>query len=148
MTGEPSKRPRPQLGQCAYRPQRIVTTVGGQSESPSVEIVLGRCKKGRGTFGMRIEQQLDFTWLLTWSFPIAHKRAQREGYGSRMIPSPRLLPEIPACPHCRSASFIQCGRCRKLTCWTPGEACFSCQWCSNSGPVSGQIESLDGAGDV
>ena len=127
---------------------RYSRAVSGLNESPNVEIVLGRCKNGSGTFGMRMEEQSDRTWLLTWSFPIADRRAQSEGYGKRTIPSPRLLPGIPACPHCGSATFVQCGGCHRLTCCSQGDSWFSCRWCSNSGPVSGQIESLDSAGDV
>ena len=127
---------------------RYSRAVSGLNESPNVEIVLGRCKNGSGTFGMRMEEQSDRTWLLTWSFPIADRRAQNEGYGKRTISSPRLLPGIPACPHCGSATFVQCGVCHRLTCSSQGDSWFSCRWCSNSGAVSGQIESVDSAGDV
>ncbi|WP_329107995.1 hypothetical protein OG792_05650 [Micromonospora sp. NBC_01699] len=50
------------------------------------------------------------------------------------------------CPHCGAASFVRCGRCRKLGCWDESWEAFHCRRCGNSGPVDGVIDSLPGPG--
>lgn len=135
-------------GRHRYRWSAIVDRVESRSESPQVEIVVARCRSGRGAFGMRMEEQADRTWMVAWSFAIAEKCARREGYSTRSIRSPRLNPRLPSCPYCRAQSFVQCHDCDHPTCHMPKDRWFSCRWCPNVGDVSRQMDQLDGLGDV
>ena len=46
------------------------------------------------------------------------------------------------CPRCRAPGFVKCGVCAELGCWDSSWVLFSCPVCGNSGPVSGDISSL------
>lgn len=47
------------------------------------------------------------------------------------------------CPYCMSTSYVQCGRCGKLTCYS-GFGRFHCDHCGNEGEVDGVIEQING----
>jgi hypothetical protein len=49
------------------------------------------------------------------------------------------------CAGCRADGYVRCGVCNELGCWNTAEPMFRCGWCGNTGPVSGNIESLDPA---
>jgi len=51
-------------------------------------------------------------------------------------------PTYSGCPQCGARSFVRCGACGELSCYSPDSAIFLCSWCPNSGPVSGTITSL------
>jgi hypothetical protein len=46
-----------------------------------------------------------------------------------------------ACPYCGNKSIVRCGRCGHITCKDNGKF-FKCDYCDNSGEVSGQITSV------
>lgn len=46
------------------------------------------------------------------------------------------------CPSCGSSAFVRCGGCARLACWDRTWDIFRCPHCGNSGPVSGNIESI------
>lgn len=46
-----------------------------------------------------------------------------------------------ACPYCGNKSIVQCGSCGNITC-NDGGKFFKCDYCDNSGEVSGRITSV------
>ena len=114
-------------------------------EGPNVDVVLGRCQQGKGSFGMRVEETSPRLWSVTWSFPLSEQRARSEGYGARTLHGTFAAPTVSCCPHCSARSFVKCN-CGRVTCWN-GATHFTCQWCGLYGPVSGQINSLSTLGD-
>jgi len=48
------------------------------------------------------------------------------------------------CPQCSARSFVKCGKCQRLSCWT-GAGWFSCGWCGDAGPVNDRIRSVSQA---
>jgi hypothetical protein len=46
------------------------------------------------------------------------------------------------CPSCGARSFVRCGACAQLSCFGQDGGYFTCTWCSNAGPIAGQIRSL------
>lgn len=46
------------------------------------------------------------------------------------------------CPSCGGRSFVRCGACAQSSCFGQDGGYFTCPWCSNAGPIAGQITSL------
>lgn len=107
-----------------------------RENAKEANVVLAKCGKSYGAYGIRIERRSDQAWHCTWAFPITEKGASNEGYGSTMI-SGRvdLDAEYPGCPHCGSKGWVSCGYCKKLTCWNSEGSAFTCAWCKHSGNV-------------
>ena len=95
-------------------------------------VVLVRCNKNRKIYGTRIQKMSDGDWWRTWSFPVDEKRAKNEGYDQQNIQGNLFATEeFPGCPYCGTKSFVQCNKCRKLSCWN-GEKVLKCEWCGNN----------------
>lgn len=113
----------------------------------NVEILAGRCRRGLGAFGLRLEERADRVWRVTWAFPLDERRLQSEGYGGHTLWGKIDIDrDIPCCPRCRAPSITKCGVCGKITCWDESPT-NQCQWCSNGGVVAGQIDSVAAAED-
>lgn len=92
-------------------------------------VVVIKCAKAKRMFGVRVQKMSDGDWWRTWAFKINEKKAQNEGYVSNAIQgSLNKTEEYPGCPYCGSYDFVQCGKCKKLTCYR-GEAALTCLWC-------------------
>lgn len=46
-----------------------------------------------------------------------------------------------ACPYCGNKSIVRCGNCGYITC-NDGSKFFKCDYCDNSGEISGRITSV------
>ena len=96
-------------------------------------IVMAKCRKSRGTFGIRIEKMQDSAWHCTWAFPLSEKSASREGYESTLISGKVVIgAEYPGCPCCGADVWICCSACKKMTCSASGEDSATCAWCGYS----------------
>lgn len=92
-------------------------------------VILAKCSKNRGMYGVRIQRMEDGDWWRTWAFPIEERRARNEGYGCEAVRGNlRATGDYPGCPYCGSKGFVQCNTCHKITCWE-GEHSKDCQWC-------------------
>jgi len=112
-------------------------------------VIVGKCALGRGLFGMRTEKTESSSWLITWSFPIDEVSAGRENYGDTEVTGAiAFATGIRCCPRCQADSFTRCGSCGKVTCWRSEVTTSTCQWCGDSGVVSGSITSLSVSRDV
>lgn len=114
----------------------------------NAEVLLGRCRLGRGAIGLRVEERGDAVWHITWSFPLDEKRARREGYERRVINGTiGVDSEVVCCARCEAKSIVKCGSCGKVTCWAGGPT-SKCLWCGVEAMVEGEIRSMEVGGDV
>ena len=94
-------------------------------------IILAKCSKQKKTYGIRTEKMSDGDWWRTWAFPISDRRAKNEGYDNTpILGNMYATKDFPGCPYCGAKSFVQCGKCRKISCWK-GESSLPCNWCGN-----------------
>lgn len=94
-------------------------------------ILLYKCSKTKQLYGVRVQKMEDGDWWRTWAFPIKSHIARNEGYDATPVQG-NLNPtkEYPGCPHCGSYGFVQCGKCKKLSCYND-ETSLVCPWCGN-----------------
>ena len=94
-------------------------------------VILAKCYKTKKMYGMRSQKMNDGEWWRTWAFPIDEKRAHGEGYDTTIVQGNMYhTEEYPGCPYCGTKNFVQCNKCRKLSCWN-GETRLTCLWCGN-----------------
>ena len=94
-------------------------------------IILAKCYKKNQAYGIRTEKMSDGDWWRTWAFPMDVRRAQKEGYDVTKVQGNLYeTEEYPGCPYCGTKSFVQCGKCLKISCWN-GETSLKCPWCGN-----------------
>lgn len=95
-------------------------------------ILLFMCNKAKKVFGVRVQKMNDGDWWRTWAFKIKPQHAKSEGYDKTPVQG-NLNPteEYPGCPHCGSHGFVQCGTCKKISCWN-GETSMICPWCGTN----------------
>lgn len=114
----------------------------------NVVIVMSRCSQSKAGVGMRFERGTDRLWHATWAFPLKEAVAKREGYDQSQISGIGAMDvEYPGCPHCRAPSFAKCGACHRVLCWDGLSNSYTCPSCGVSGPIGGQLESLDAGTD-
>lgn len=111
------------------------------------DVIISRCERSHGGYGMRVEEREDGTWWATWTYALDEKRAEREGFGQTIIRS-TLNVDRPfrGCPHCEANSFVKCGVCERFSCWR-GAPMWKCAWCATSGTPTGAITSFGTGGD-
>jgi len=94
-----------------------------------VNILLVKCPSSHNTFGVRIQKMNDGDWWRTWAFKVKLEQAQSEGYDETQVKGTlKATEEYPGCPHCGAMGFVQCGQCKKISCWH-GEEAMVCPWC-------------------
>lgn len=97
-------------------------------------VVLCRCSKTRGMFGIRTEQVNPRTWVMTWAFRIREKSAKNEGYDRNEISGEiHCIEEYPGCPYCGNMCWFICNNCDKLTCTDNDSTFVKCAWCGDEG---------------
>ena len=117
------------------------------SETPNVVIVMARCSRGEGSFGIRFEEKALGEWIGDWAFAMKEASAKREGYDRGEIRGGLAFEAgYPGCPHCESQGIFKCG-CGKVACWDGESPTVTCPWCASSGELRGQIESLRAEAD-
>lgn len=95
-------------------------------------VILVRCNKHQKIYGTRIQRMQDGDWWRTWAFPVSEKRAKNEGYDQQEVRGNLFATEeFPGCPYCGAKRFVQCNKCKKLTCWN-GAKKLKCEWCGNN----------------
>lgn len=95
-------------------------------------IILIRCNKENKAFGVRVQKMKDGDWYRTWAFKVNARHAKNEGYDTnKVVGNLCATEEYPGCPYCGSKGFVQCGTCKKLTCWN-GEESMTCHWCGST----------------
>lgn len=95
-------------------------------------VILAKCSKRKQMYGIRTQKMQDGDWWRTWTFPIDKQRAHKEGYDlMRVQGTLKYTTEYPGCPYCRTKSFVQCNRCKKITCLN-NETQLDCEWCGNN----------------
>ncbi len=95
-------------------------------------ILLVKCPSKRKGFGVRIQKMNDGDWWRTWAFKLNAEQAQSEGYDETQVQGNlNATNEYPGCPHCGTKGFVQCGQCKKISCWN-GESSLPCLWCGNN----------------
>lgn len=108
-------------------------------------IILFKCPKTSQMYGVRV-QKMNGDWWRTWAFPIKPANAKSEGYDATPIQGAlNETAEYPGCPYCGKSRFVQCGRCRKITCYD-GEESLTCPWCGTrmEGFVTAEQFNVDG----
>ena len=94
-------------------------------------VILGKCPKSNQLYGMRTQKMSDGDWWRTWVFPIDEARAKHEGYDQTQVMGHLYhTEEYRGCPYCGVKYFLQCSKCRKLSCYN-GEKKATCPWCGN-----------------
>lgn len=105
-------------------------------------VIMATCRKGNGVFGIRAEK-IKRDWHFTWAFPVSEQSAKREGYDSTTVKGNIIVDdEYPGCPYCSSKSFVQCGGCKKISCWDFADSIFKCPICGDQGEVC-TVDSFD-----
>lgn len=111
-----------------------------------VFFLTAKCVKCGKEFYPRYDYAADDRWVLTYG--LKEKPADGgSGGGSDMqesIANARTGPQY-KCPWCGNESFIKCGRCKSITCYS-GEGNATCAHCGNSGAVSGHITDVNVSG--
>ena len=101
-----------------------------------------RCTKTKKPFYARFDYAADDIWALTYGVKnLPAGESVSSGSSQQDISNMRTGPQY-KCPDCGSTNFVKCGKCGKLTCYD-GNGHFDCAYCSNSGTVSGYIETVD-----
>lgn len=104
------------------------------------------CVNAHRTFYARYDFAYDGAWVLTYGLkdiPLDVSGGSKSGEGREIdLSNSRTGPQY-RCPYCGNTSFVQCGACHKLTCYS-GNGNFACDHCGHTGEVSGTIDSLEG----
>lgn len=95
-------------------------------------VILVKCSNGKRVYGIRTQKMSDGDWWRTWAFPVDEKRAKNEGYDETKVQGNLYhTEEYPGCPYCGTKNFVQCNKCKKISCWH-GETRMTCPWCGNN----------------
>lgn len=104
------------------------------------------CISSHRTFYARYDYAYDNTWVLTYGLKTLPSESSGNIMSTNMskidVSNARVGPQY-KCPYCGNRSFVHCGKCHKLTCYS-GTGNFTCDHCGNIGEVSGVIDSLEG----
>ena len=112
----------------------------------NANVLLIRCTYQKRTFGARVQKMSDGDWWRTWSFPLSDAQAKNEGYDKTPIQGNlNATEDYPGCPHCGEYGFVQCGTCRKISCYK-GEATVTCDWCGATSGVVTATSKFDVSG--
>lgn len=109
---------------------------------PNVVIVMSRCNRDKGSFGIRLEEVTHNRWVADWVFAIKEEIAKKEGYTQREVAGTFALHNTyPGCPYCHAKSIFRCS-CGKVNCWDGETHLVPCAWCEALTEIGGTIESL------
>lgn len=105
-----------------------------------------KCVRTHNTFFARYDFAYDGVWVLSYGVKELPSDCMVNGDGGGLsrinLSGSRTGPQY-RCPYCGNTDFVRCGKCKQLTCYS-GSGIFSCEYCGNSGEVSGTIDSLEG----
>ena len=110
-------------------------------------VILTKCPSCSGTFGTRIEY-ISGDWYRTWAFKISDSIAKNEGFDKTPVQgSLDAIEGFEGCPYCGTYGFVQCGQCKKLTCWKSGDTSVVCGWCNRKMSNIVSSDSFDVSGN-
>lgn len=112
----------------------------------SVRIVLAKCEKRSGAFGLRFQEGDPGHWRADWAFPLAEATAKREGYDATIEGRFGFAPSYPGCPWCEARAIVLCG-CQRVACWDGKARETTCPWCGDASAIEGTIGALRTGGD-
>jgi hypothetical protein len=98
-----------------------------------------RCGQSRSNLTARFAQQ-ESSWLLSEVTAASRAAAVAEGL-LNVSGSFGIAPGYTGCSSCGAKSFVQCGRCQRLSCYA-GTGNFTCGWCGNVGSITYTIEAM------
>jgi hypothetical protein len=118
-------------------------------------MVEARCIKTKRKFFMLFEKIDDHAWNMVRFLDDSWSPSESGQAGGVAIQTNLVSGAInwygnfegkPECPYCGGKSFVQCGKCGKITCHVNGEqgSAFQCAWCGTQDYLQGYIKSLDG----
>lgn len=108
----------------------------------NVAIAVCKCSEKKKLYGIRFEKD-NIYWRYTWAFPINENTAKREKFDKTKITGSIVRgEEYPGCPFCGTQGFFLCS-CGKLNCLKGQAMVVRCNWCGQSGILSGGIVSID-----
>lgn len=111
-----------------------------------VSVFLQKCPSSKRMCGIRIQKMDDGDWWRTWAFKVDPEQAQREKFDQNTIQGNLwYTDEFPGCPHCGAMSFVQCGTCKKISCFKGEEKEVPCLWC---GTLMQNITTVESKFDV
>jgi hypothetical protein len=112
------------------------------------EVILMKCPETGKIYGVRTEER-DGDWVRTWAFKISERTAANEGFDKAVIRGNLYADdEYNGCPYCKAVTFVQCGRCGKLSCWNSEEK-MTCGWCGLTGNTKRLVDEINvSAGDI
>jgi hypothetical protein len=115
----------------------------------NIAIVLGRCTRDKGSFGLRLERAGPETWQMTWAFAIKETVAKKEGYDCVVLEGSFDVSEsYPGCPHCGAGSIFRCSDdCGVVGCWDGRSRQVRCPGCGQMIELGGDLTSLDAGSD-
>ena len=103
------------------------------------------CVRTHKTFYARYDFAFDKIWVLTYGvekLPDQYSDQLKNATSEVDVLHSRTGPQY-RCPFCGQNSFVHCGRCGGLTCYS-GDGLFTCDHCGNTGKVEGRIDTLTG----
>src|SRR4051812_14852524 len=75
--------------------------IGMSPMQRNVVIIMCRCTRSKGGFGVRMERHAADQWIATWAFAIKDNVAKKEGYDQSQIRGSFAFESAyPGCPHC------------------------------------------------
>jgi hypothetical protein len=118
------------------------------SEMMNATVILCKCGKKKGLYGIRLEEKRPRQWEMNWAFAISENRARKEKYGeSKIQGSFDFSPEYPGCPYCGTGGIFTCHRCQEISCWD-GSDRVTCAHCGTTANIGGSISELKTGGDI
>lgn len=115
-------------------------------------IVKAKCSLQRGHFAINFIEYMPGSWGAEKTFRISQDRATR-GFSSGTLSGIHVSPKYGGCPYCENKTFFLCNNCRTLNCQGSSKKYddrifVSCTNCGPIGYLEGQIEKLEGHGDL
>jgi hypothetical protein len=113
----------------------------------NVVIVLGRCQRQGGYFGIRLEEKGRGRWVGDWAFPVKERTAIREQFDRALVSGTfEFATGYPGCPACGAPGAFKCA-CGKVACWNTETRQVTCPWCGQTAFLGGVVDRLDAGGD-
>jgi len=100
-----------------------------------------KCAKTGSLFYIRYDFAADGVWVKTYGIKeLPSDGGVSSGSTQQDVSRSRLGPQY-KCPWCGNVNYVQCNRCKKLTCYDDSGR-FTCRHCGSSGTVSGYIKNI------
>lgn len=105
-----------------------------------VQFLAARCRHDAADFTMRLEHIADYWYVTRAIIGISQASPTVPGTTSATFPGGLYAGEAYSCPSCSAPGFFQCGNCRRLCCWDPGDNPATCAFCHCACWIDGLIQ--------